>query len=101
MQLRNNMHSSDEDLMLQYSKGAEHAFEMLYRRYEKPVYSFIYRIVLNTVDAEDLCQETFFRLAREKKNYKAIGKFKTWLFRISLNLCRDRLRRKKFDHICH
>jgi RNA polymerase sigma-70 factor (ECF subfamily) len=90
------MYSSDEDLMLKYSKGEEHAFEMLYRRYEKPVFSFIYRIVMNAVDAEDLCQETFFRVAREKKRYHASGKFKTWLFRIALNLCRDRLRRKKF-----
>jgi len=81
--------------MLLYTKGDEHAFEMLYRRYEKPVFSFIYRIIMNTVDAEDLCQETFFRVAREKKKYKATGKFKTWLFRIALNLCRDRLRRKK------
>ena len=81
--------------MLLYSKGDEHAFEMLYHRYEKPIFSFIYRIVMNAVDAEDLCQETFFRVAREKKKYKAIGTFKTWLFRIALNLSRDRLRRKK------
>ena len=89
------MNSSDEDLMLLYTKGDEHAFEMLYRRYEKPVFSFIYRIVMSAADAEDLCQETFFRLAREKRKYKVSGKFKTWLFRIALNLCRDRLRRKK------
>jgi RNA polymerase sigma-70 factor (ECF subfamily) len=89
------MHSSDEDLMLLYSKGEEHAFEILYYKYEKPIFSFIYRIVMNTVDAEDLCQETFFRVAREKIKYRASGKFKTWLFRIALNLSRDRLRRKK------
>jgi len=94
------MRSSDEDLMLRYSNGEEHAFEMLYYKYEKPVFSFVYRIVMNAVDAEDLCQETFFRVAREKKKYKTIGTFKTWLFRIALNLCRDRLRRQKSDHVC-
>ena len=82
--------------MLRYRNGDEDAFEMLYRRYEKPVFSFIYRILMNTVDAEDLCQETFLRLLKEKEKYQVSGNFKTWIFRIALNLCRDRLRRKKF-----
>ena len=82
--------------MLRYRNGDEDAFEMLYRRYEKPVFSFIYRILMSAVDAEDLCQETFLRLVKEKKKYQASGNFKTWVFRIALNLCRDRLRRKKF-----
>jgi RNA polymerase sigma-70 factor (ECF subfamily) len=96
MQLKSNRRFPDEDLMLRYRNGDEDAFEMLYGRYEKPVFSFIYRILMNAVDAEDLCQETFLRLVKEKKKYQASGNFKTWVFRIALNLCRDRLRRKKF-----
>ena len=96
MQLKSNSRFPDEDLMLRYRNGDEDAFEMLYRRYEKPVFSFIYRILMSAVDAEDLCQETFLRLVKEKKNYQVSGNFKTWIFRIALNLCRDRLRRKKF-----
>ncbi len=69
---------------------------MLYRRYEKPVFSFIYRIVLSAADAEELCQETFFKLIQAKKKYQVSGKFKTWLFQIALNLCRDKERRMKF-----
>ena len=96
MQLKSNSRFPDEDLMLRYRNGDEDAFEMLYRRYEKPVFSFIYRILMSTADAEDLCQETFLRLVKEKKKYQVSGNFKTWIFRIALNLCRDRLRRKKF-----
>ena len=96
MQLKSNSRFPDEDLMLRYRNGDEDAFEMLYRRYEKPVFSFIYRILMSAVDAEDLCQETFLRLVKEKKQYQVSGNFKTWIFRIALNLCRDRLRRKKF-----
>ncbi len=96
MQLKSNSRFPDEDLMLRYRNGDEDAFEMLYRRYEKPVFSFIYRILMSAVDAEDLCQETFLRLVKEKKKYQVSGNFKTWIFRIALNLCRDRLRRKKF-----
>jgi len=90
------MSHSDEELMSRYCNGEEEAFEILYRRYEKPILSFIYRMLLSASEAEDLCQETFFRVVRGKKKYKETGKFKTWLFRIAHNLCRDRLRRMKF-----
>jgi len=90
------MWRSDEELMLSCRDGDEGAFEILYRRYEKPIFSLIYRMVMSATDAEDLCQETFFKVIRAKKKYQASGKFKTWLFRIALNLCHDRLRRMKF-----
>ena len=89
------MGRSDEELMLCYRGGDEAAFEMLYHRYEKPILNFLYRVVMNAVDAENLCQETFFRIVRAKKKYEASAKFKTWLFQIALNLCRDRRRRMK------
>ena len=86
---------SDEELMLNYRDGDEDAFEMLYRRYERPLLNFIYRMVMDTADAENLCQEAFFRVVRGRKKYQATARFRTWLFRIALNLCRDRLRRMK------
>jgi RNA polymerase sigma-70 factor (ECF subfamily) len=89
------MGRSDEELMLSYRGGDEAAFEMLYRRHEKPLLNFFYRVVMNAVEAENLCQETFFRIVRARKKYEATAKFKTWLFQIALNLCRDRLRRMK------
>jgi RNA polymerase sigma-70 factor (ECF subfamily) len=90
------MWRSDEELMSSCRDGDETAFEILYRRYEKPILFFIYRIVMSAADAEDLCQETFFKVVQAKKTYQVSGKFKTWLFRIALNLCRDRIRRMKF-----
>lgn len=90
------MGRSDEELMASCRDGDEGAFEILYRRYEKPIFSFIYRLVMSAADAEDLCQETFLRVVRAKNKYQASGRFKTWLFRIALNLCHDRLRRMKF-----
>lgn len=81
--------------MLNYREGDEAAFEMLYRKYEKPVLDFIYRMVMIADEAENLCQETFFRVVRARKNYQVTATFKTWLFQIALNLCRDRQRRMK------
>ncbi len=90
------MQHSDEELMLSCYDGDEGAFEIIYRRYEKPILSFIYHMIMSAADAEDLCQETFFKVVRARKSYRPDGKFKTWLFRIALNLCRDRIRRLKF-----
>jgi len=89
------MWRSDEELMLRYRDGDIDAFEILYRRYEKPLFDFIYRMVMNPSEAENLYQETFYRVIRSKKKYKVTAQFKTWLFQIAINLCRDRLRRMK------
>jgi len=86
---------TDEELMLRYRDGDAAAFETLYRRYEKPLFDFIYRLVPDSTDTESLFQETFFRLVRAKGRYRATAQFKTWLFQIAVNLCRDRMRRMK------
>ena len=86
---------TDEELMLRYRDGDTAAFETLYRRYEMPLFDFIYRLVPNSTDTESLFQETFFRLVRAKRKYRATAQFKTWLFQIAVNLCRDRTRRMK------
>jgi len=86
---------SDEELMLRYRDGDKAAFETLYGRYEKPLFDFIYRMVMNDSDTENLFQETFHRVVRARKKYQATAQFRTWLFQIAMNLCRDRFRRMK------
>lgn len=81
--------------MLNYRNGNKDSFEILYRRYEKPVFDLIYRTVMNASEAESLCQETFYRVVRARKKYMPVARFKTWLFQIAINLCRDSLRRMK------
>lgn len=86
---------TDEELMLSYKDGDKNAFEMLYRKYERPVLDFIYRMVIDSSAAESLCQEAFYRVVKSKNKYQTTAQFKTWLFQIAHNLCRDRLRRMK------
>ncbi len=86
---------SDEELMLRYRDGDKTAFETLYGRYEKPLFDFIYRMVPDSTETESLFQETFLRLVRARRKYRASAQFKTWLFQIAVNLCRDRSRRMK------
>jgi RNA polymerase sigma-70 factor (ECF subfamily) len=52
-------------------------------------------MVMDAPEAESLCQETFYRVVKARKRYKATAQFKTWLFQIALNLSRDKLRRMK------
>jgi RNA polymerase sigma-70 factor (ECF subfamily) len=81
--------------MLAYVNGDEIAFENLYYRYEKPILNFINRMLMNSTEAETHCQETFFRVVRAKNRYEPTAPFKTWIYQIALNLCRDRMRRMK------
>ena len=89
------MQQTDEALMQRYRDGDKDAFEILYQRYEKPVLDLIYRMVIDASAAESLCQEAFYRVVKSRKRYQATAQFKTWLFQIAINLCRDRMRRMK------
>ena len=55
----------------------------------------IYRMVIDASTAENLCQEAFYRVVKSRKRYQANAQFKTWLFQIAINLCRDRMRKMK------
>ncbi|MDF1564933.1 MAG: RNA polymerase sigma factor [Deltaproteobacteria bacterium] len=84
---------SDESLMLAYQAGDVRAFEVLVRRHRGPVFNFILRVIGDREQAEDLVQETFFRLARNAESYREKSKLTTWLYTIARNLSIDALRR--------
>ncbi len=84
---------TDESLMLAYQAGDLRAFEQLVRRHRGPVFNFILRVVGDREQAEDLVQETFFRLAKNAEAYRERSKLTTWLYTIARNLSIDALRR--------
>ncbi|MBN1342832.1 MAG: sigma-70 family RNA polymerase sigma factor [Phycisphaerae bacterium] len=69
------------------------AFEALVDAYSHRLYGFIYRLTGNRDDADDLLQEVFVRVVRMIVKYQDDGRFEAWLFRIAMNLARDRVRR--------
>ena len=89
------MENNDIELMLRFKEGDNSAFEALLDKYEKPALNFIYRMVGNTGDAEDLTQELFFRIYHSAKKYNPTAKFSTWLFKIAYNLTIDFIRKNK------
>ncbi len=88
------MNISDEELMLEYGKGVEWAFELLVERYQKPLINFFYRALADRSQAEDLAQEVFVGLFRAAKRYKPTAKFTTFLFRIASNLLASEVRKR-------
>ncbi|MDF1564357.1 MAG: sigma-70 family RNA polymerase sigma factor [Deltaproteobacteria bacterium] len=83
---------SDEALLAAYRGGDGQALDRLIRRYQKPVYRMLYRNVGNPADAEDLTQKAFLKALDHLPRLREDGAFKGWLFRIALNLTRNRRR---------
>ena len=77
--------------------GHEAAFRELVRRYERPVFSLVYRIVRDRALAEDLTQETFIKVLNGLKSYRPEFKFSSWIFKIANNAAIDQLRRRGLD----
>jgi RNA polymerase sigma-70 factor (ECF subfamily) len=78
--------------MLGVRAGDDTSFELLLQRFRTPLVSFLYRMVRDSAQAEDLAQEVFLRVYRARKDYAPSAKFTTWLFRIATNLALNSLR---------
>ena len=89
------MASSDEELVTLSQEGDLDSFNQLVLRWERPIYALAYRVIGREEDARDVAQETFLRAFRALKGFKGQAKFSSWLYRITLNLCRDWIRREK------
>jgi RNA polymerase sigma-70 factor (ECF subfamily) len=89
----------DADLVARALEGREDAYRELIRRYERPVFSLVYRMVRDREQAEDLAQETFIKVLNNIEKYSPEFKFSSWILKIANNLAIDALRRRKLDTI--
>jgi RNA polymerase sigma-70 factor, ECF subfamily len=86
---------SDEELVARSRGGDLDSFNQLVLRWERPIYALAYRVIGREEDARDVAQETFLRAFRALGGFKGQSKFSSWLYRITLNLCRDWIRRER------
>ena len=86
---------TDEELVARSIGGDLDSFNQLVVRWERPIYALAYRVIGREEDARDVCQETFLRAFRAIRGFKGQAKFSSWLYRITLNLCRDWMRRER------
>jgi len=91
--------SSDEQLMLAFSRGEVSAFEALMQRHRGPVFNFIFRSTGQAARAEDLLQETWLKVIRGASDYEPRARFTTWLYTIARNLCVDSARKESFREV--
>ncbi|WP_172644845.1 RNA polymerase sigma factor [Tenacibaculum mesophilum] len=85
----------DSVLVKNYINGSEYAIELLIKRHQQRLYSFIYSKVQNRDTTEDIFQDTFIKVIRtlKKGNYNEEGKFLPWVMRIAHNLIIDFFRK--------
>lgn len=83
------MEVSDEQLLIQWREGEALAFETLVRRYQVPLFAYLYRLSGDRAAAEDLCQETWARFVAALDRFDPGRRLSTWLYAIATNLWRD------------
>ena len=86
---------SDEELIRRFQEDDYAAYDIIVFRYKDQLLNFAYRFLGNVEEAEDIVQETFLRLYRNKHAYRQIAKFSTWIYTIAGNLAKTELRKRK------
>lgn len=87
------MQDRDAELVRRAQAGSVSAFEELFRRYQKPIYTMLYRMVRSPDDAADLTQDTFVRAYSALRSLRDEATFYGWLRQIAVNLARNRYKR--------
>lgn len=87
--------AEDQRLVASSRDGCPEAFRSLVERHQQRVHHFCFHYLRDAEEAREACQDTFVRAHRALARYRPRHPFTTWLFRIALNQCRDRLRRRR------
>ncbi len=88
---------TDQEVVLLACAGQEAAYRELIRRYERPVFALLFRMLRDRELAEDLAQETFIKALNAIQSYRPEFKFSSWIFKIANNAAIDHLRRRELD----
>jgi RNA polymerase sigma-70 factor (ECF subfamily) len=89
------MGRSDEELIEACRAGETSAFDVLVGRWEDKIRGACWRVLGTEDEARDVAQEAFLKAYRALSGFKREARFSSWLYQIALNLCRDRLRRRR------
>jgi len=92
---KNSALRSDEELIARVAGGDRVAFDQLVRRYYRKIYATCFRLLNNREEAEDAVQDVFLKIYRNASSFKQEKRFSTWVYRVAVNHCLNRLRWKK------
>lgn len=93
---QNPILEDDHALVRAFQAGSRAAFEKLVLRHKDRVFTTCCRILGNYEDADETAQETFVKVFRALKRFRMESAFSTWLFRIAVNTCKNRLKSAEF-----
>jgi RNA polymerase sigma-70 factor (ECF subfamily) len=83
------------DLVQRCRTGDLHAFAALFERFQNRLYDLAWAVLRDEAEAEDAVQDTFLRVFERVDRYRGVSSFETWLVAVAVNVCRDRIRRRK------
>jgi len=86
---------SDADVIDRFKNGDRQAFDILVDRYAGKAFQVAYGVLGNREDAEEVAQDAFLRIHRALPNFRGDSEFTTWMYRIALNLARNKYRWNK------
>lgn len=93
----------DSGLIARFNKGDETAFVEIMGRYHSKIFGLAHNLLRNSADAEEIAQDTFIRAHRSLANFRGDSSLATWLYRIAINLSRNRywyfFRRRRQDSV--
>ncbi len=86
---------SDEELVREFIEGHQNVFETLFKRYERKVFNLALRMLKDPDSAYDIVQGVFLKAFKHLPRFKGQSSFSTWLYSITMNTCRDALKKAK------
>jgi RNA polymerase sigma-70 factor (ECF subfamily) len=91
----------DDDFLIikKFNDGDQSAFQILVNRHKEKVRNIVYLTMSNSSLVDDIAQEVFITVYRKLKNFRFESQFTTWLYRITVNKCKDQLRKKNVRRI--
>lgn len=86
---------TDMDLIARCRDGDREAFRQLVEQYERRVFNIITPLIGDPEEADDITQEVFIKVYRSLSSFRGTAQFSVWLYRITVNLCLDRLKHRR------
>lgn len=81
--------------MLKVKSGDLDKMALLFKRYHRPLYGFLFHMTGKQQESEDMVQEVFYRMLRSRHTFTGEGEFKTWMYHLARNIVKDYYRKEK------
>ena len=92
---------TDRELIQEFQRGSDAAFNELVRKYLDLVYHFFQKITPDKMEAEDLAQTVFIKLFKALKKFRFESEFNTYLYRVNINTANTYFKRNKWRNMLH